>query len=245
MNLAMSRGRYNTESPSISQIIADLKARVARLEAGNRAGNTSVDKGTFAVNGGAFTVGSTAYLGSVNLGEGASQGAAFYRADGTVAFQISGASDASQSWALRDGKGNLVAGDDRQTKTGLARPWVPINWVEHANILPTNSTSSSTFVPLVTGRMFKQHPQVFVTLLVYCSTGATAGEAVMYIAGGGPQVGNVATVSAGYYGLVYLGPAPVQGNHMNETELEIQVRRTAGAGTVAIRVMNSYGLESS
>jgi len=234
----MTRGRYNTEQPNVSQIIADLKRRVERLEAGNRAGYTSVDKGSLNVKSGSMTIGQSA-----TFEEGGSPSVAFYRSDGSVAFTVD-SPDTHQAWALYDGVGNVVVGDDKTANQGLLRPWMPLVWTTHSNIVPTINTSSGTFTGLQSSVFFKQHPQVYIEVLCYCSDGTTAGELRVMVAGSTQQIGATQTITAGYYGLVYVGPTPVPGRHLGQVELEVQVRRTAGAGTVGVRVWDSYGMES-
>lgn len=235
----MTKGRYRTTAePSIGEIIADLKRRVALLESGARAGYTSVDKGTLNIKTGSMNIGATA-----TFSDQEAPSVAFYRTDGRIAFSLDG-SDGSQSVAIYDGAGNVVMGDDKIAEQGLLRPWIPINWELHSSFAPDVTTTSGSFTPLMTGRLYKQHPRVFVEVLVLCSDGTTAGEVKLMVAATTMQIGTTIVVPAGYYGLVNLGPAPILSDHLTSVELEIQVRRTAGAGSVGIRVMSSYGVES-
>lgn len=242
--MGQGRGRYNTEQPNLAEMVADLTRRVQSLETGNRAGATSVDKGTFNVRSGSLAVGDIALIGRIDFGYGETPGWIFRRADGTVAFTLGGQNDGDQFWALWDNQQNIVMSDDGASDAGLARPWLPIQWVESSAVLPTVNTSSGTFSALWTAKYIKQHPRVYVQVLTYCSDGTTAGEVRLAVAGGGAQIGATQVAPAGFYGLLTIGPESVDADHMGEVELEVQVRRTAGAGTVGVRVYGSYAVQS-
>lgn len=241
----MTRGRYTTDQPSIAQQLADLKRRIQDLESGNRAGATSVDKGSFAVASGSFTVSDLLEFGNVNFGAGASNGFIFYRADGTVMFTLGGGSNADQFWALWDNSGNIVVSDDGVSNQGLASPYIPIAFTSSAaNTTFPDNTTSGTFTGLLTARYVKQHPQVYCAVLVRTSDGTTAGEMQLAIGGGGPILSSVVSIPAGSFGLLYVGPCAVPGQHQDEVELELQVRRTAGTGNVGVRMFGSYAIGS-
>ena len=232
------KGRYNTSlEASLGDIISHLRQRIERLEAGSRAGYTAIDKGSLNIKSGSLIVGDTATFGD------STPRAALYRADGTIAFTIDGPDD-HQSVALFDANGNTIMADDAVAAQGLSRPWLPLQWQQSSTGVPTINTTSGTFTPLMSSTFFKQHPQVYVAVLAYCSDGTTAGQAQLMVANSVQQIGTTQTIPAGYYGLIYFGPAPVLGDHMSEIEIEVQVRRTAGAGSVGIRVWSSYGMES-
>lgn len=245
--------KYKENSPQgdptdLLAIIADLKKRVEFLEKGARAGATAIDSGSMRIINGSLTVGANdeLFFGNTFYGTDEATGWVWKRSNQNPVFFLAGDAANDQYFALLDDSGNVIMADDGAANQGLALPYVPIGFTEHSNILPTNTTTSGTFTSLVTSHFYKQHPKITVFVLARSSDGTTTGELQLRNGTGGiaPMSGVVATVSAGFYGLVTLGPVPVDGSHLAEIEIEVQARRTAGAGTIGIRVFGAYGVQS-
>lgn len=242
----MGRGRYNAfdDNDLISQI-RELHRRIEDLEKGSGIGNTAIDAGDLSIRSGSLTVGTVPaiYMGPMVFGADTASGWLFRRNDGTVAFTIAGTASGNQNWELRDNAANVVVSDDDGDQ-GLARPYIHYHFVEHANTVPTITTTSATFVPLATGRYVKQHPYTTVEVLCRASDGSTSGQIQLYNTTTATVIDGPENITVGMYAVITLGPAVVDGAHMSYQELEIQVKRTAGAGTIGIRVMNAYGVET-
>jgi len=241
--------RYNDwENTDLMNIVADLKRRIENLESGNRIGNTAIDKGILNVNSGSFTVGTSPqalFFGTIAYGSGSAPGWIFRRADGSAVFALLGTSPNDQFWAFYDKQQNIIISDDAAAGQGLALPFLPIPFVTHSNIVPELTTTSGTFVAVQTGRFQKQHPKVQVDVLCRASDGTTAGEVRLVDAThGGSVIAGPSTISAGAYALIALGPAAVYGNHTETMEIEVQIRRTSGAGTIGARTFLAYGKQS-
>lgn len=246
-------GRYNTDGVDLIREIASLRKRVEDLESGTRASSTSVDTGNFTVKSGTFKVvnpstgQSIIYMGNLATVAGgwASQGWLYRRGNGTHAFALYGPDDESQFWALYDESGNVIISEDSGAGQGLARPWLQIPFVDSTSVsAPTATTTSSTYTALQTSRYRKQHPKIRAYILCRASDGTTEGEVRVGI-GGSPevQIGANITVTAGMYSAqIITGDVP--GAWDAEMELEIQARRTAGAGNIGVRVMGAWGRQT-
>lgn len=226
---------------------ANLLDRIIRLErelaeVRKRAGlGNAVSRGVFRFldDAGAQRI----YFGTVLTGSDFTTGWIFSRASGANVFELGGSSTTSQYWALRDEASNILFGDDAVTGQGLARPWLPIPFTTHSSTAPTDKTTSGAFTGLLSARYTKQHPTLRAQILCQASDGSTSGEVQLIKVAGGVQIGTTITVGLGFYGLLTI-QGDVPGAHMEDMELEVQVRRTAGAGTVGVRMFGCYGQQS-
>ena len=238
------RGRYNNTENDLVTRIAVMERRLKDLEKGAGIGSTSIDSGSLTVTDGSISVGSpqSIYFGQVLLnGLYFSTGWVFRRADVSVAMTLDGVDANSQYLKIQDRAQNIVFADDGPGGIGLARPHLNITFVDHSNIVPTNTTTSGALTSLSTARFQKQHPRIRADVLVRSSDGSTTGEVQLRDPTAGVLLGSPTAITAAFYGVITLGPFTFSGAHMDTVELEIQARRTAGAGTIGIRVMNAYG----
>jgi len=129
---------------------------------------------------------------------------------------------------------------DDPSGQGLARPYLPIPIPSaHVDAL----TQSATFTTLARTRMFKQHPRLELNVLVYSSSSGTTGE-IRFLAGGA-QVGAVELINSLDLVYRYMGPYDLPGAHLAEILLEVQCRRTAGAGDIGVRVHSAWTMPSA
>lgn len=242
----MPRGRYNSFEDDLVSQIRELIRRVEDLEKGSGIGNTAIDVGDLSIRSGSLTVGvaPAVYMGPMVFGPDTAQGWTLHRNDGTTAFTIAGDSSDNQNWELRDNAGNVVMADDGPADQGLSRPYLYFQFVEHSNTVPTITTSSTSFVPLATGRYYKQHPYVTVEVLCRASDGSTSGQIQLYDVSNAKIIYGPSNITLGMYSVLTLGPAEVESTYLTYQELELQVKRTAGSGTIGIRVMSAYGVET-
>lgn len=240
-------GRYYGDNPNLIEIIAALERRVSDLESGNRVGSTSIDKGSLRVLSGTFEVGTLPQLffGPVNQNGELTPGWIFRRADGTTVFTLSGSDDFDQFWAMRDNIGNIIVSDDGVYNAGLGRPWLPIPFVSHSSTVPTDTTTSGTFTGLLSARYNMQHPKIVAQVLCRASDGSTSGEVRIINATSGDAITSVGTIGLGAYTTLTLGPNNIpNADIQEEIELEVQARRTAGAGTIGVRMLGCWGRQS-
>jgi hypothetical protein len=246
-NAVGGRGRYQSPNEgSIGRIIADMQRRLSALESGGRAGNTSVDTGSLRISGGSFEVGPTpsVYMGPL----GGSFGWQFSKDDGTLVFEVGGSSG-NQFWDFRDDQGNFILSDDTDSGFGLANPWIPVPCYPHYNgtgPAPYMTTTSASFTGAWITRTIVQQPYVFFNMLCKnTADGVTTGEIQLKdnnnnVVGDGPT-----TLGVNFFSRVTLGPYPLyEQGHKTEMEFEIQIRRTAGTGTVGVIMLNAYQHQS-
>lgn len=250
--MAAQRGRYNTDDVDLVREIAALRKRIDDLEAGRRSTATAVDAGNFTVKSGTFRVtnpntgNNVIYMGTITTGGGwASQGWLYRRGNGTHAFALYGDDDDAQFWALYDETGNIIFSEDSGAGMGIGRPWLPLAFVDSTSVsAPTATTTSASYTALQVCRYRKQHPKVRMYVLCRASDGTTEGEVRLGL-GGSPatQIGQNIIVTAGMYSAATI-TGDVPGNFDDEMELEVQARRTAGAGTIGVRVMGAWGRQT-
>lgn len=238
------RGRYNNADNDLISRLVVMERRLKDLEKGTGIGSTTIDSGSLTVTDGSISIGDipSIYFGSVLIdGSYFSTGWILRRADTSTALTLDGTTASTQFLSHLDRAQNIVVSDDGPGGIGLARPHIGINFVEHSNTVPTITTTSGSLTPLFTGRFQKQHPRIRVDVLARSSAGGTTGEVQLYDVATGLLLGSPTAVTSAFYGVLTLGPVAVSGAHMATIEIEVQVRRTAGAGTIGVRIMNAYG----
>lgn len=244
----MANERYNDGSidQSIAQYIADHERRIKDLESGNRAGQTSVDDGSFTIKNGSLTVGPNTqiYMGPVSYGSDTSYGWIFNRSTGVNAFVLAGSSNDDQYWSLNDSINNIIVGDDAGANQGLARPWIPMCWGPGSTkaFVAAEQTTSTSFSGVLLTQYRKQHPRIYMEYLL--QTGATSpGEWQVF-----DQTHN--TIIAGPFSIIasqFVSGSQtfdIPGSHMDNIQLEIQTRLTSGTNAFGFRMLSSYGVQS-
>lgn len=244
----MGLGDMAISPGDIMRRLRDLERMVRELTAGRRLEAASVGRGGIVIkDGGSLRVldrdgTPIAWMGA--FGDDDESGFVLRRAGGELAFGVYGNGDASGFAAMYDLSGQYIVTDDVASGRGLARPYIPVQVGEVT--APTATTTSGTFVDLAAGMMSIQHPVLYAYLLVRASDATTAGEVRMVLDGN--PVGSVVPVAAGAYAYVSAGPAALPDNSYNYGALRgltVQARRTAGAGSVGVRVLSIIGLESA
>jgi hypothetical protein len=198
--------------------------------------------------------------GSVLLKSGTQEfgdrGFAAYRDDGTPAIvvkRVFSAGDPRQSLRLLDPSGVTIGGDSNLANSGFDAPHIPIPFTPSDVTLSTyaRSTSSTTFVPLFEHYGYRQNPGLKLKVKAWCSDGTTTADIQVWDVLNGvyldtffgsppPSVINVplATTTPTVFeseSMVLLGAMS------DETQIEIHVKRTAGAGSVSVAVLRSIG----
>ena len=245
----MTSSRYNTGLENdLLQQMRDIKQRLDRLEAGNRITNTSIDSGKLVVGSGSFRVGSPdyhVYFGNVTNGPWTTPGWIFRRANLVNVFTLENQDADTQFWTLRDAQENILFGDDAGAEQGIARPYIPITFAPHfSNTGVYYTTTSGTFTGVVYCKFKKHQPRIFIQCYVRCSDGTTAGEIQVFDNNAAVPLADPVVIAAGTFAVVDLGPYYISGNFLDTMDVEIQLRRTAGVGTVGLLVINAHGQQS-
>jgi len=170
------------------------------------------------------------------------QGIIARREDGTVALSIwTGAGSGVQPLVVWDHLGHGIVAEDL-VAGGLAAPYLAADGWFGAVEQPTFTTTSGTFSTVTHLPYIKQHPRVTAYYLVRASDGATSGE-IRLVDDSGTQIGSTVTVGLGafFYGSI---TGSLAGSHMSEQYLHWQARTTAGAGTIGVKGLSTYGVQS-
>lgn len=232
----------------IMRRLRDLERMVRELMAGRRLEAASIGRGGITVkDGGTVQVVDAEGTALATMGalDATRRGVLLRRAGGSLAFGVYGTGEGGDVGfaGIYDLAGQYIVTDDVASGRGLARPYIPVQVGEVA--VPTATTTSGSFVDLAAGMMSIQHPVLYAYLLVRASDTGTTGEVRLTLDGN--QVGNVLPVSAGAYAYASYGPSPLPATYSYGVlrELRVQARRTAGTGTIGVRVLSILGLESS
>lgn len=171
------------------------------------------------------------YLGPLVQGGVPFRGILLQRENGAQMFGngIAGGDPNKVYFAWSDTAGHTLFSDDGAAGAGIARPWLSMPTVPvAATSIPT--TTGATFLSVYsTGFILKQQPNIELQSLLY-STGGGVGEA-RYTANG-VQIGSTMAINNGDFAwtsLASLTPPQDQGTYVR---IELQVRRTNGAGAV-------------
>ena len=166
----------------------------------------------------------------------------FYRSTGSLAFAIGGSAGGHQYAAVYDRSGNSVLSDDTISGVGIGVPYLQAGPFQSASA-PADTTTSGTFVTLQTSVFSKMNPKIAMQILVRCSDGTTAGE-VQVIDEDGAAIGAPITIPAGAFGYYNIAPTALPGAFKDAKSLNIQARRTTGAGTIGVRGISAEGRQS-
>lgn len=170
-----------------------------------------------------------------------------YRSTGEIALSMEDGAPAvdgfQQYLAIWDRSGAIIAGDDTTSGQGLARPYLPIPFYPYLDP-PAITTTASTFTTLMRSAAHaKQHPRIQVGVTVQTGSGTT-GEVRLWNRTSGVAIGSTLTIPANSWADYNIGPAALGGAHMDTIDLDIQARRTGGAGTIGVQVIGAFAVQS-
>lgn len=234
-------GKYNLPSDAL-RTIKDLGARLSRTERSPRAGNTSIDTGTFTLKN-PNTGNTVFYVGLLSNGD---YGIEMYRDDGTLALRVGRAfiANPTQRIVLYNRVGNQICGDQFLANDGAID--YSIFQAIPATLNPQVGVTSAVFVDthifyIVCNGAF----QTFYFSAI-CTDGTTSGEVRLTDALGNAITGVFAasvspiaipigtTVETDFN--TDTTATPWIGNAEGSIlTIKAQARRTAGVGTVNIR----------
>jgi hypothetical protein len=215
-----------------------LLRRVTALETGNRAGYTTIHGQMVLGAGSTFRVRDAhdqtnlTYIGPTFFPgfPDPTDTVQIRRADGTKALDVIGADPTQQYIALYDRGGHTIVADDTATGQGLARPWLPIPWMEFPNI--DAGVTGSTFVGIARAVLFRQQPKIEIGVFYSCTDGNATGQyRVMGTVDAQDDTVFVATqsvpgLSVGFD--IFVVDCP--GDYGARVIIDLQARLTAGTG---------------
>lgn len=251
-------GQYNSPE-DLLDVIAALEKRVRALETVANLHAASIDAGDLTIQAGGSVVvkgsnGNTLlragrFDGGANLADGTKQSALHaYREDGSIAFELFDPDPPldgfHQYFAIKDRNDSIILADDTTSGQGLARPYMQQAWVS-SDISNFANTSSTSFQVAYECLMYKQHPNLWLTIAKYSSDGVTDGEY---------------RIRDWYTGDIVYGPVLLDGTysisfdqpvidmtayeHMRAMWLLLEFRRKTGAGSVNVRLVATHGVQS-
>lgn len=238
---------------------ADIERQIREMRADRRLESASIGSGGLTVKGGSITVkdGGGVQVNAANgnligaigdlsvIREGL-RGVWLGRATGAPALVAYGTGENGDVGfvSMYDQNGNYIVSDDVVAGGGLGRPYIPLPIGEVSP--PTATTTSATFVDVASGVFPIQHKALYAYLLVRASDATTAGEARVTV--DGTQYGATLPITAGSYAFASIDPFVVElapdAEYADFHTVSVQARRTAGTGTIGVRVMSLIGLDS-
>ncbi|MGW4648033.1 hypothetical protein [Kitasatospora sp. NPDC004289] len=169
------------------------------------------------------------------------QGLLVRREDGTLALSVWSASGSgAQPVQVFDKNGQILFADDI-TAGGLARPYLSTDAWFSATAAPTDTTSSGSFVTLQHLMWKRHHPRVTAGYLVQTSVGTT-GEIRLTDDAANVVAGPISISSGTFTWSSVTGTLP--GTFLMDTNLHWQARVTGGAGTIGVRGLSTWGVQS-
>lgn len=240
----------------LARRVADLARDLRELRAARRLESASIGAGGLrVVAGGRFAMDGVIGTRMVDIGainsaaynnvDGSPQQATFFRRqDGSLAISVfAGPGGSQQFFGLWDAQGHIVMGDDVSGR-GIAHPYLPValglgfdgGW----DYWPR--TVSASMVELWNGGIYAQQPRLVVVVRASADASGTTGQVQLAI--NGTVVGSPQTVgfAANYY---TLGPVSLAAyEHMQQLQIQVMARRTAGTGAIRASLYSAYTLES-
>lgn len=231
--------RYRQPPSDLIRSQLSITNRIETLENSPRSVATSVDTGSWkfiAANGNQLVK-----FGELGLGYGA--GWVFRRGSNETAAIWLGGSPTNQYFALSDNSGNTLVSDNTDSsQEGLARPYIPYSGVKYSEVItPPVTTTSTSFVSayVVAGR--RQHPIVESYYNISTPVGVSAEVQLR------DNASSSIVASDTYPGNTFL-LARISGTLSTplfaDFSLDLQFRVSAGAGTISIMHIYSYGKQA-
>lgn len=237
------------------KVLAAAIARRPQFEVS--AGDLTISGGDLVVDGGDFllldTDGSTVFkLGPQEHGD---RGVSMYREVGTPVMEVrKESSNLPQRWVMRDGFGNIVVSESAfgvgLSRPRLAHPVIPAATPTYGVYGQEVSSAADTFTTVFRMECRRQNTNWQPRLQVSTSDTTTAAEVRVVNADFASFILNdfftsadwIGAVAAGSTGFRQLDPTLVLFGNVDEyIRLAVQVRRTAGTGTVKVAIPSSYG----
>lgn len=164
-----------------------------------------------------------------------------FRANGTLASIQWDTPTGGGFWAFFDEAGAILLSNDTVSGSSLATPYLGYHVVPWSEVLsPPQSTTNAAMETLHRIHGQRQNPWIRVLLIVQSDAGTT-GE--VQVADAGTPLTAATPIAAATNTYTWID-APVSGAHMDAKFLDVQARRTGGAGAIRIGVASVLGRQS-
>lgn len=235
--------KYRQPPADLVRAQLNVTNRVTKLEQNPRSVATSVDTGNWS-----FVAANGQHIVQFgDEGNGIGAGWVFRRgSNGTLAFFLGG-SAGNQFFALHDNAGNILFSDNTDASgTGIARPYLTHEFIRYANFgTAEQNTTLTTFVGAYNIRGYRQHPNLSVEFVAFTPAGASMEVQLVDTSTvpntiiAGPTTFGPSTFTFGSF----VTPVPNFG-YMNPLNVDLQIRVSAGAGTVGVSMTFAYGVQA-
>ena len=253
--------KYRSRQKNIIELHKDLEERISTLERNPRVGQSSVNSGSLIFNGGLLEVktgnplDSPMFLvfGTNSVSGGTPNQVAITRVtrNGSIQYDAlrftdgSGVGSGGGSIAIIDRYGqNIVSDAFALNARGMSDPRLNTNFYD-SNALTTFTGAS--FANYRSAFWYMYHPHLRVRVLCQVDA-ATTGEIRVNENGGQQQAISTLTASMNaYVDLIVDRRNTINGNgpNGNIATLDIEVRRTTGAGNVKVAFAEAIGIDLS
>ncbi len=180
--------------------------------------------------------------GEFTYGSQAARGLIIFRSNGTTQARFFDVPGGGGYWSMFDEQGSAIFSEDTNSGFGIATPYLQVAAMPYSEVLsPPQSTTSATFTRL--HRLHFQLQQPWLRTQLICQTDAsTTGEVQLAVAGV-PVTASPAPLDAGIseYRTV---DARIEGDQRSFQYVDVEVRRTGGAGAVRVAVAFASGRQS-
>lgn len=166
------------------------------------------------------------------------------RPDGSRALEVFGGDTVSGYLAIWDRDGHIIFSEDSGAGQGIARPWIPYNFLRTSSLISPPLMTSSSFAAHVTISGVAQHPKIRVKMFVRC-TGTDTAQVRLNDPSSGTVIAQSGTISGDALHAVTL-----EGDHPNfefgdDFKYDIEIRRVSGTGSgVGVEVHQATGRQT-
>ncbi len=232
-------GKVNQTETLLTRLLAAEK-RIAALERARPVAGATLSQGSLEVQ--TPEGDSIMRAGPFAYGSETAYGAEFRRQSGGLQARFFDVGGGNGYWAMFDEEGSVVVSEDTYSGFGLATPYLQVAAMPYSSVLsPPQSTASATFTPL--HRLHFQLQQPWLRAYLICQTdAATTGEVQLAIAG--VAVTTAPTILDASLNAYRTVDARIVGSMRSFQNVDVEVRRTSGAGNVRVAVAFASGRQS-
>lgn len=245
----------------IARIIARLQEQIDSLRSERRAASTTIGDGNLVIDGGDVVMLDTDGSVMFRLGDqvNGDRGLFMARDDGSLAFAVrkTFAGPGAQSIEVRSREGYLLLAEEA-LGTGLSRPYLhlPLHPVmatpttlQHGPYGPEVPVTAATFTTTHRAWIVRHNQYGRFMMQIAASDATTSAEVQVINAGNGDVLGDffagpwLGTRAVGSTGYVQVDPPRIYlpGVSEDRVSVAVQVRRSAGTGTLRVAVPESHG----
>lgn len=232
-------GKVNHPADLMTRLIAAEK-RLAALERGRPVAGAALSQGNLDVRAPDGT--NIMRVGEIPYGSEAAYGVEFRRQSGGLQARFFDTPDGNGYAAIFDEQGSTIFSEDTYSGFGISTPYLQVAAMPYSEVLsPPQTTTSATFTPL--HRLHFQLQQPWLRTHLICQTDAATTGEVQLARGGAAITTAPLTLDAAINGYKTLD-APIVDSQRSFQYVDVEVRRTGGAGLVRVAVAFASGRQS-